>query len=121
MGGLQACGVSWNLTDKRRVDVLEMLKKQWTLGGIAIHYGISVKTISKQLKKHKINYKEVKMSGISMVRARLYDDLTMIDDHKDRAVVAMKYLDKYDKEEEVAVVPVSDDDVVAKIMLELNV
>ncbi len=123
MSSVQNNGVGWHITDKRKVDVTEMLKRQWTLASVAGHYGIASKTLSKALKAAGVDWKAVRMSGISLVRARLYDDITMIDLPRDRALVALKYLERYDREE---VEDDSGDDVVdvdlvtAKIMLEMK-
>jgi len=123
MGKAQNNGVGWHCTDLRRVEVLEMLKKQWTVGALAGYYGINVKTFSKAIKKAGIDWRAVRLSGIGMVRSRLYDDITMIDEPKDRAVVALRYLERYDREEEVEVEE-SDtsnvDSITLRIMAELE-
>ena len=115
-------GTIWNLTDKRREDILDMLRRQYTVSGIACHYGVNPKTIFKVLREGKIDHRAVRMSGIANMRADVMQSVTEIVNPKDKVDAGMKFLSKYDLGDEVAeeVIVNSDDDIAAKILAELG-
>ena len=94
-------GHKWTLTNTRKVMIIDMLKKQYTISSIATEFGVSQKTISKALKNEKMNWKAIRKSGIDSLRSRMFSRLEDIDDPKDYVNSCMKVLDKYDTDVEV--------------------
>ena len=89
-------GKRWKLTDKRLKYVLKQLELQMTISSIAMDYGIKDETLSKQLKACGIDADEVRKAGIAKLRKTTLSRILNIEDDKDMAQTALKYLAKYD-------------------------
>ncbi len=117
-------GTSWNITPNRKVMIMDMLKRQHTIGSIATNYGVNVKTITKALKKAKIDHKAVRLSGIADVKATMFKRLELIDKDKDYVDASMKVLDRYDNTDDTttgsSTAAKSTKDIAAKILEELQ-
>jgi len=116
-------GKEFRLTDKRRRDIISMLKKQWTVSGIAVQYGISHKTLSRLLKKEGIDVKAVKMSGLYALKAKTYEAIDEIDEADKRVNAGLSFLKQYPIPEDNTgsdTATVNIDIAVNKVMEDLN-
>jgi hypothetical protein len=100
---------SWHLTDKRRDFVIGELTAQMSVPSIAIELGISDDTLYRRLKEAGIDHRTVRRQGLEKLRRSCLSWIYNIDDEKDRAEVAMKYLSKYLPAEEVETTKVEVD------------
>jgi len=93
-------GHKWSLTANRKMLIIDMLKKQYTLSSIAAEFGVSQETISKALKKDKINWKAIRMSSLNRLRAEVYESIYKIDDDSKRVKAGLEFLDRYPIQED---------------------
>ena len=124
-------GRKFTITPTRRSVIIPLLEKQHTISTIATLYGVNYKTMSKALKRAGIDPNDYRKVGIANLKARVFDRLEKIDDHKDYANTAIKVLDRYDpdlniKESDSCVSDdtgsssSSDEDIKKKILIELE-
>jgi hypothetical protein len=99
----------WNLTPKRLDYVISELEKQMSVTSIALELGIDQDTLHYKLKEAGINHRQVKRKGLEKLRKNCLAWIHEVDDPKDRATVAMKYLDKYLPADEVETTKVEID------------
>lgn len=116
-------GKAFTMTPLRRAEMTDMLRKQWTVSGIACSYGISYKFLIKLMKKEKMNHRDIRMSGLLNLKAETYSKIEAIEE-PDKAVKAgLDFLKQYPIDED----PIdaqesgpSDIDILAKIKLEIG-
>ena len=120
-------GTTFTLTTDRRTKMMEMLRSQWTVSGIAVSYGISYKTLIKLFKKHKINHKAVRMSGLQTLRADTFTSIADIVEPDKRVSAGLSFLKQYEIDDDASIDNVGSDtkdttaaDITAKIMLQMN-
>jgi hypothetical protein len=100
----QGQGSTWNLTPDRRVTVIDMLKKQHSVASIADYFEITPNTLRKKIKEAGIDHKQVRQIGLVGLRRAAYDMLMSMDtdmDDKEKFNALMKYLDRYERDEEL--------------------
>ena len=85
----------WTITPNRKVIILDMLEKQYTLGTIATSYGITPKTLTKALKRAKIEPTDLKRKGMADIKAKMLQRLATIDRDDKFVEMSLKVLDKY--------------------------
>ncbi len=85
----------WTITPNRKVIILDMLEKQHTLGTIATSYGITPKTLTKALKRAKIEPTDLKRKGMADIKAKMLQRLATIDRDDKYVEMSLKVLDKY--------------------------
>ncbi len=117
-------GVTFTLTADRKAKMMSMLKSQWTVSGIAVSYGISYKTLIKLFKKHKINHKAIRMSGLQSLRSNTFSAIETIAEPDKKVKAGLDFLKQYPIDEEVDITTGSSgksvDSITAKIMLEMS-
>jgi DNA polymerase II large subunit len=91
-----AAGKAFNLTPKRQELAIEHFKAQGSLNALAIHFRITSKVLSAHLKKHKIDFKALQLSGINTLKADMYKAIYNQKSPKDTFNAGMQYLNKYD-------------------------
>jgi IS30 family transposase len=89
-------GKRWALTDKRRRYVLRQLELQMSVAAIALELDIEEDTLHRKLKEEGIDHRAVRTAGIAKLRKTTLQRIFNIEDDKDMATVALKYLAKYD-------------------------
>ena len=88
-------GKAFTMTSDRRTKMTDMLRRQWTVSGIACEYGISYKFLIKLMKKEKMNHKAIRMSGLLNLKADTYSKIEKIAE-PDKAVKAgLDFLKQY--------------------------
>jgi len=90
---------TFNITPTRKPIVVELLKKQHTIGTLATSFGVTDKTMSKALKKAGIVPARYRQVGIANIKSRMFERLETVDKDKDYVELAMKLVDKYDTED----------------------
>ena len=100
-------GTTFTLTADRKLKMMEMLKSQWTVSGIAVSYGISYKTLIKLFKKHKIKHKEIRMSGLMSLRSDTFAAITSIAEPDKKVKSGLDFLKQYPIDDNDDVVPKS--------------
>ncbi len=120
-------GTTFTLTADRKLKMMEMLKSQWTVSGIAVSYGISYKTLIKLFKKHGIKHKEIRMSGLMSLRSDTFAAITAIAEPDKKVKAGLDFLKQYPIDDNDDVVPKSNGSdkklnasIQAKILLELS-
>jgi outer membrane lipopolysaccharide assembly protein LptE/RlpB len=96
-------GKSWNLTDKRKEQVIYFLQRQYNINLLAQHFGICRQTMSKALTEMGIDVDELQKDGVRKMRTNLYATIDDIDDPKDKAKAQLDFLKQYDKSDDVAI------------------
>jgi len=116
-------GNTWHLTEKRKAFVIKELTAQMSVPSIAMELGITSDTLYAKLKEAGIVPKEVKRKGLEKLRRSCMSWIYNIDDDKDRADAAMKYLNKYlpaDEPEPETTVNINVDAAVSKVLDDLK-
>ncbi len=123
-GANMPTGTGFHLTPDRKVRMMEMLKSQWTVSGIAVSYGISYKTLVKLFKKHKINHKAIRMSGLQTLRSDTFAAITTIAEPDKKVKAGLDFLKQYPIDESDDIKPGSNkkraNSIRAEILLELD-
>jgi IS30 family transposase len=99
----------WHLTEKRKAYVMQELTAQMSVASIAIDLGVDQDTLHRRLKEEGIDHRLVRRKGLEKLRKNCLKWIYNIDDDKDRADTAMKYLNKYLPAEEVETAKVEVD------------
>ena len=92
-------GKRWSLTDKRRKYVLKQLELQMSVSAIALELDIDGDTLHRKLKEEGIDHRAVRTAGIAKLRKNCLQRIYNIEDDKDMAMTALRYLSKYDTEQ----------------------
>lgn len=106
---MATAGNIWHLTDKRREFIISELTAQMSVPSIALELGISDDTLYRKLKEAGIDHRAVRRRGLERLRKNCLSWIYNIEDDKDRAEVAMKYLNKYLPADEVETAKVEVD------------
>ena len=91
-------GKSWTLTKIRKEKVIELLRQQMTIAGIASYYGVGPATLARHIKKHELDWREIKLSGIDQLRSKMYRMIDNINEPEKAFNAGMKFLSTYDRE-----------------------
>ena len=114
-------GKAWRLTDKRLKHIIRQLELQMSVPAIASDLGVCPNTIYSRLDEMGIDHAEVRRNGIAKLRRAALGCIYNIEDPKDMAAAALKYLGKYDVEAvDTSTVTVDVKDAAAEILRELQ-
>lgn len=118
-----AYGTKFNLTDKRERKVISMLKQQYTMTAIALHFGIHADTLVGKLKDAGINPGTIRNTGKLDMRAMVIGSIYSIKDDSKRSDAALRFLNQYpivDEDEAVVDDKPTDSEILSKIRKELD-
>ncbi len=120
-----AYGTKFNLTDKRERKAISMLKQQYTVEAIALHFGIHADTLSRKLKDAGINPGTIRNTGKLDMRAMVIDSIYSIKDDSKRSDSALRFLNQYPIQDEDTMtddtVTKTDTEILDNIRKELDV
>jgi hypothetical protein len=93
----------WTFTDNRIKQAKKLFASQHSVGYVAASLGVSHTTLLKHLKEHKMTVKELKLEGISKLRANVFEAITRIEQPEKMVKAGLDYLKVYDTTDEVVV------------------
>ena len=85
----------FSITPNRKAVIVQMLQKQHTINTLALAFGITRKTMSKALKRAKIDADTYRVNGMANVRSRMFERLEDVDKDDKYVELSLKVLDKY--------------------------
>ena len=95
-------GKRFNLTDKRKREVIRLLQQQYSITLIAQLWNISPDILGQRIKEANIDYKLQQSEGIRLLKANMFAELSDVDETDKRIKLTLDVLKHYDKSDDVA-------------------